>query len=252
MPREARKKSETGIYHVMFRGINRQTIFQDKEDYQRFYDTLKRFQSQSEYIIYAYCLMSNHVHLLIREGTEELSVSFKRLGASYVSWYNLKYSRVGHLFQDRYRSEPVESDEYFLTALRYIHQNPLKARMVGALLDYPWSSYGEYLDKPTLCNTSFALGMFSDQGSRQKELFHRFNTADNNDKCLEYDSVPKMNDAQALDFIKSLLGVQDMHEIKKLNDEKRDELIRTCKNQGLSYRQIERLTGIPYGIIRRV
>ena len=106
MPRQARKESGTGIYHVMLRGINRQDIFEEQE---------------------AYCLMSNHVHLLLRERTESISISLKHLTVSYAAYYNKCYQRVGHLFQDRFKSEPVNDIEYFVTLLRYVHQNPVKA-----------------------------------------------------------------------------------------------------------------------------
>ena len=118
MPRQARKRSSSGIYHIMLRGINRQIIFEDREDYQRFFDTLKKYKAVSGYTIYAYCLMSNHVHILLKAGHEDLDLIIKRIAGSYVYWYNWKYGRVGHLFQDRFKSEPIETDEYFLTVLR--------------------------------------------------------------------------------------------------------------------------------------
>ena len=98
MPRKAREKSSTGIYHVVLRGINRQIIFEDDEDYEKLLDTLKEHKETSGYEIHGYCLMSNHMHLLIKEGEEDLGIVFRRIGASYVYWYN----RRGHLFQDRY------------------------------------------------------------------------------------------------------------------------------------------------------
>src|SRR5690554_3854054 len=127
MPRRAREKSSTGVYHVMLRGINKQKIFHDQEDYEKFIEIVKNYKELCTYELYAYCLMSNHFHLLIKEGKEELAAVFRRIGAKYVYWYNLKYKRCGHLFQDRYRSEVVETQQYLLTVLRYIHQNPLKA-----------------------------------------------------------------------------------------------------------------------------
>ena len=108
----------------MIRGINQQNIFSVDEDYEKFIAILAKYHKKSEYEIYAYCLMGNHVHLLIKEGREALPHAMKRIGTSYVSWYNWQYNRKGHLFQDRYKSEPVEDDVYFLTVLRYIHQNP--------------------------------------------------------------------------------------------------------------------------------
>ncbi len=88
MPRVAREKSETGIYHVILRGINRQTIFEDEEDAIKFLQILNKYRQRSECKIYAYCLMGNHVHILIREGKEELGMAMKRIGVSYVHWYN--------------------------------------------------------------------------------------------------------------------------------------------------------------------
>lgn len=118
MPRQQRKKSSSGIYHVMLRGINQQQIFHDDEDNKKFIKVLADCKAVSEFEIFAYCLMRNHVHILIKEGKEPLDLIFKRIGGRYVYWYNTKYNRVGHLFQDRYKSEPVETDEYFLMVLR--------------------------------------------------------------------------------------------------------------------------------------
>lgn len=116
--------------------------------------------------IYGWCLMSNHVHLLIREGNEELSTTMKRIGVSFVLYYNWKYGTSGHIFQDRFKSEDVENDQHLVTVVRYIHQNPLKARIVKRMDKWRWSSCREYYgtdDKVwTLLDPNFVLGMFSD------------------------------------------------------------------------------------------
>ena len=122
MPRQERLQSATGIYHVMLRGINKQDIFEDDEDYIQFLKILNGLVDRHDddgHILpahctfYAYCLMTNHVHLLIRERDELISESIKRIGVAYARYYNHKYERNGHLFQDRFRSEPVNSIEYF-------------------------------------------------------------------------------------------------------------------------------------------
>jgi REP element-mobilizing transposase RayT len=133
MPRTARKKSSSGIYHIIMRGINRQSIFEDEEDNRKFLQTLRDFKEKSGYNIYAYCLMVNHIHLLIKEGLEPLEQVMRRLCGSYVYWYNRKYGRIGNLFQDRFKSEPIEDDTYFLTVLRYIHQNPIQAGLLKSI-----------------------------------------------------------------------------------------------------------------------
>ena len=165
MARQIRKISGTGIYHVMLRGINRQDIFEDEGDYQQMLSILRdlvdrcdehKVQLPPLCTFYAYCLMSNHVHLLIQEREEKISDVVKIIGVTYAHYFNKKYERNGHLFQDRFRSEPVDSIGYFVTLLRYIHQNPLKAGMVEKIEDYPWSSWREYITESstdTFCST---------------------------------------------------------------------------------------------------
>lgn len=250
MPRTTREKSSTGIYHVMFRGVNHQIIFEDDEDCIKYLETLKTYQQKSGYTIYAYCLMSNHIHLLIKEKTEDLGLTFKRIGASYVHWYNWKYNRRGHLFQDRYKSEVVENDRYFLTVLRYIHQNPLKAGIVKDISDYRWSSYNEYLGETEICDIDFAYNMFSADRMKAISLFKEFNFAQNQDSCLDYDQNIRINDAEASAFIKSISFVNNPTEVQCLEKEKRNGIIKACKEKGLSLRQIERLTGVSLGVIR--
>ncbi len=88
MPRMRRQKSSTGIYHIILRGINRQIIFQDNEDKEKFIEVLKKYKEVSKYEVYAFCIMDNHAHILIREGKEPLAKVMKRIGVSYVYWYN--------------------------------------------------------------------------------------------------------------------------------------------------------------------
>ena len=144
MPRSAREKSENSTYHIMLRGINQQQIFEEEEDYCKFLEILKYYQTVSAYKVYAYCLMGNHIHLLMEFCEEDIGQVFKRIGAKYVYWYNIKYGRKGHLFQDRYKSEPVDDDAYFLTVMRYIHQNPIKAGLCKKVDGYKYSSFQEY------------------------------------------------------------------------------------------------------------
>lgn len=252
MPRGPREKSSTGIYHVMLRGINGQTIFKDNEDYKKLIQTIADYKEVCEYEIYAYCLMTNHIHLLIKEGKEDLGIIFRRIGASYVYWYNWKHKRSGHLFQDRYKSEPVEDDKYFLTVLRYIHQNPIKAGIEDDIKKYPWSSYNEYLGKDGICNRKFALGFFADDEKRALELFKDFNSKENDDKCLDYEKSIRIDDIEARKIIIKVAGIDDTSQIRSFEKEKRDKVIKELKNKGLSIRQIERLTGISFSVIRRV
>jgi len=168
MPRQTRKKSGSGIYHVLLRGINRQTIFEDEEDSDKLLKILGIYKAELNCSIYAYCFMHNHVHLLIRTGGEDLAALMRKVGAKYVYWYNRKYDRIGGLFQDRYKSEPVEDDSYFLTVLRYIHLNPVKAGICKTASDYKESSYNDYMHpwKGQVTDTVFALSLLEIVGVR--------------------------------------------------------------------------------------
>ncbi|MBW6464416.1 MAG: transposase [Firmicutes bacterium] len=249
MPRNVREKSSSGIYHIILKGINKQRIFEDDEDSRFFLEKLITYKEISGYELYAYCLMSNHVHLLLKEGEESIGTVFRRIGASYVYWYNRKYNRTGHLFQDRYRSEPVETDQYFLTVMRYIHQNPIKAGIIEKIEDYPWSSYRDYSQKPLICDTKFVLNMFSKVHMEALELWVKFIHEKNNDQCMEHDAG-RLNDDEATELIKSVAKVKNPMEIQAYEKKTMNALIKLLKEKGLSIRQIERLTGVSFGVIR--
>lgn len=250
MPRVSRGKSSTGIYHIMMRGINRQIIFEDNEDYERYLYTIKEYKEKCKYEIYGFCLMSNHIHLLIKEGNEELGIIFRRIGASYVYWYNWKYKRSGHLFQDRFKSEAIENEAYFLTVLRYIHQNPVKAGIVNDIGKYKWSSYNEYIGEKNICDIKFTLDKFSMDERTAVSLFDKFSILEENSKCLELEEKTRINDKEAIEIIRKTTGISDLKSIQSYEKEKRNMIIKQIRNNGLSIRQIERVTGISFGIIR--
>ena len=244
MPRQARRKSESGIYHIMLRGINQQQIFEDEEDGFRFLETLSKYKEQCGYEIYAYCLMGNHVHILLKEGKENLTLVLKRIAGSYVYWYNWKYRRCGHLFQDRFKSEPVEDDAYFLTVIRYIHQNPIKAGICKNIDGYKFSSYNEYINKPNLVSVDFCLGIID------KEQFIEFNNEFNDDICLDIrDNDFRLTDDEALKIIWKICKCKSVSDFQKLDKIKRNYYIEKLYKHGLSIRQISRLTGLSRKIV---
>ena len=246
MPRQARRKSESGIYHIMLRGINKQVIFEDEEDNFKFLETLKKYKAISGYKIFAYCLMSNHVHLLLKVEKEDIDLFIKRIASSYVYWYNWKYKRNGHLFQDRFKSEPVENDSYFLTVVRYIHQNPLKAGVCKSIDGYNFSSYNEYVKKADLVDTDFCLGIID------KEQFLDFNNEYNEDVCLEIEKDNfRLTDDEAREIIFKISKCRTITQFQNLNIDKRDKCLKLLRVNGLSIRQISRLTGIGFNVVRK-
>ena len=152
MARKTRKISATDLYHVILRGVNKQRIFEQEEDYGAFCrimkyvrdtDSRKQPVSTPNYFLYAYCIMDNHVHLLIQPNGIELGRIMTRIMTTYAIYFNNTYERVGHLFQDRYKSEPVESQGYFFELLNYIHRNPVSAHICEQEGQYLYSSYNE-------------------------------------------------------------------------------------------------------------
>lgn len=248
MPRAAREKSESSTYHIMLRGINQQQIFEDDEDYQRFIDIIKTYQAICEYKIYAYCLMGNHIHLLMEFQKEPIEQAFKRIGSKYVYWYNVKYQRKGHLFQDRFKSEPVDDDPYFLTVIRYIHQNPVKAGLCKKVEEYKYSSINEYLTEAEMVDTEFVFSILP------KDVFVEFNNKPNSAKCLDVEESPvkRVTDEEARKIIKRYSKCENVSEFQALPIAKRDKFLRIFKDKGISLRQISRLTGVSYYVVQKI
>ncbi len=248
MGRISREKSRTDTYHVILRGINRQEIFNDNEDRIVFKQKLKRIIDEDSNIsIYSYCLMSNHVHLLMKDAN--LPITMRKICSSYVYWYNKKYSRCGHLYQDRYKSQKVEDEGYFITVLRYIHRNPVKAGMANSVGDYKWSSYNEYLSNKYIVDSEFVFSLIS------KEQFVELNNSilknDENDECFEYDAF--YEDSEAAEIIRNICEIKNINELGLMCKSKRENLIGLIKRSSkLSIRQIARVTGINYSAVRNI
>ena len=127
----------------------------------------------------------------------------------------------------------------------------MKAGITDNPMDYPWSSYHEFLSDKGLCETSYILGLFSEDLAMAKKQFETFNQADASVDCLDIDEKKRWKDPEAIDLIKQLAGVKNLSDVQQLDKQKRDEALRSCKSQGLSIRQIERLTGISFGVVRK-
>jgi len=244
MPRRARAKSSTGIYHVILRGINRQSIFLDNEDNEKFLQVIEECKAICDFNLYGYCLMGNHVHILLKEGKERLEQVFKRIGTRYVYWYNRKYIRSGHLFQDRYKSEVIESDPYFAVALRYIHQNPRRAGLCKSLREHKWSSYKNYFGKSGIVDTRFALEVIG------KSNFENFMNEEKDDNCMEDNEARKrLSDEDLIIAIEEKFKIKAVMIQNKPKDVMKQMLRGALEIDGTSTRQLSRVTGVSTNII---
>lgn len=251
MPRRRRKKSRNGIYHVILRGANKQEIFHSDEDRHRFLNTLLKYKIRTDMKVYAWCLMDNHLHLLLKEGEESISLVMQRIGISYAQYYNWMYRTTGHLFQDRFRSEKVEDLRYVLAVTRYIHQNPVKAGMVQSPDEWEWSScrgyYGKTVSPSGLLNEGFVLRMFSEIKPSPRAAFREFNERSNDDRCLKpFEKEKKrLSDKEARVEILQILGAVSIPQVKSLPREERNYLLRKVKKiDGVSQRQAARILGV--------
>ena len=240
MPRTARKASLSNIYHVMMRGVNRQAIFENDGDRLHFMSVLKECKEISGFRLHAFCLMPNHLHFLIEPAGEPLDLVFRRIGIRYAVWYNRKHQRAGHLFQDRFRSENVENDLYYMTVLRYILQNPMKAGLEPHLGTYRWSSYPAYAKGTgSITDTQYATELF---GTRESLI--DFVRMGNEDIVMdETDPEWPLQDDDAKKIMEQITGCAATEEFRRLDRQLRNEYIRRMYAEKLSIGQIARLAG---------
>lgn len=244
MARAAREISETGLYHILFRGVNKQHIFEEATDYEKLKEVLISLKKEMGYKVYAYCFMSNQVHILIEEKSSgDISQIMKRLLTKYARWYNIKYKRSGALIANRYKSKPVEVDEYFLSLIRYIHQNPKKAGIVTEVKEYEWSSYNEYIyEENGLADKEFVLQMVS---KKEFELFHQ----QEEESEFTVDDKVKLTDDEIRRRIIKKYNLEPKN-ICNMDKKIRNELLNKLKKE-YSIRQLERVTGISRGVIHK-
>ncbi|MFA5859666.1 MAG: transposase [Elusimicrobiota bacterium] len=170
MPRFARILFPGAMYHVMNRGNNRQQLFKDKQDYHTYLKYLRDYVEQFNIIVYAYCLMPNHLHLLVETPDTNLPIFMRSLNIRYMIWFKKKYGLVGHLFQGRYKSIVVDKESYLLELTRYIHLNPARAGITTTPEYYEWSSCREYVENKFRNYRSFV---------ETTEVLSRFGSSEN-------------------------------------------------------------------------
>ena len=177
MPRAPRILLAGGFYHVYNRGVEKRPILFDDQDRKTFLQILANTVHEFQLHLYAYCLLDNHYHLFAQTPQGNLDRAMQSLQGQYAHHVNLKYKRVGPLFQGRYKSRLVEVETYALVLARYIHWNPLDAGIVQRLEEYPWSSYVCYIGKFPTWNwlrTEWLLAQFHPDPALARRLFQEF------------------------------------------------------------------------------
>lgn len=250
MPRKPRQYSVLGIYHVVIKGINSQLLFEERKDYLKYLEILEFYKENCDFELFAYCLMSNHVHLLIQTNDTPLESVFRKINTAYANWFNMKYSRSGPLQDGRYYSEPIDSLDYFFSALRYIHKNPVKANLEKSIgSKYPWNSYQAYIKQNShLVDIEFVLSEFNSMDD-----FIEYHSSDSDHTFIDLHNIKRrIPDDVAIEIIKQTCHVNHPTEISRYSLLDRRNTIFLLRENGISARQINRLTGIPRGVINRI
>jgi len=177
MARKARIEFEGAFYHVIARGNQRQKVFKASDDFRKYLEILSKYKENYGYFLYAYVLMNNHVHLLIEIQKIPLSKILQGINQSYTMYFNKKYKTAGHLFQGRYKAILCDRDEYLLTLVKYIHHNPVRARIAETPDEYQWSSHLNYAQKAKdqgIVDTAQVLRMFSEDKAAARKLYRAY------------------------------------------------------------------------------
>ncbi len=225
MPRKPRVYYEGALYHVMVRGNNGEKVFESEKEKQEYTNIIKGYKDRYHFKIYAYCIMDNHAHLLIEVGKIPLSKIMQGIQQVFTQRYNKRHSRTGHIFQQRYKSILCQKDAYLLSLIKYIHLNPVKAKMTKTP-NYKWSSHNEYIKyEHNIADIEFILSMF---GTIKKEAIKEYK------KYMEIEEKLKEEDYKVNDEeIEEIIDGIGKDEIKKVTLE---EVI----TETLAYFQIER------------
>ena len=176
MARKPRIEYEGAFYHVITRGNQRRKVFRDDNDFQKYISLLAFYKERYKYSLYAYALMSNHVHLLVETHRIPLSKIFQGINQSYTMYFNRKYKTVGHLFQGRYKAILCDRDAYLISLVKYIHLNPVRAKIAKAAGEYRCSSHGSYEKQKDneIVDTDRVLRMFSEDKTQARKLYRAY------------------------------------------------------------------------------
>ena len=241
MPHLARRKSESGYYHVVPKGLGDQIIFEDDADRQKYVDLLGEAKEETGIRIHAYCLMSNHVHLVLEDTDDKMAEMLKYVHERYAVYFSNRTGRKGGVFRKPYWSEPIEKDAYLLCAVRYVHANPAAAGICAASA-YRWSSARDYLGRREygITDTDMILGMCNGV-----EEFIRFSQSRNwtlypfEGSRLKY----HLSDDEAVRIAKGIVG-ERVVSLKTCEATERRKAVMALSAQGFSIDRITRLTGL--------
>lgn len=253
MPREARQRREQGMHHVVVQGKRKEQIFGEEESKERYLETVLRYKQKTGVQVYAYCILENHAHLVLRESAvEDVSNFMRRVGVSYAYWYRMQHPNhpAGReLFRGRYMSEPLETEPELLETVRYIHQEPLRLHLAERMEDYPWSSYRLYLRPGSFIDSRVVLDSLHFSGGYASYMQEEAEGSFLEEVPVKYGR----DDAEARELLEARLQAEGCHSLLYLDDEEKKEILRKLRYEdGISIQQLARVSGVNRGIIQRL
>ncbi|MBF7096763.1 transposase [Alkalibacter mobilis] len=256
MVRQGRQISPTGYYHIVARGSNREKIFNDDVSKLYFQDLLKSVSIEENYSVNSYCILDDHVHLLVKCDHNSLGRAMKRLNVGYASFYNRSNKREGHVFHDRYKSETVDNEVYLLSVMCYIHYNPLRVGLVKDPSKYPWSSFIEYSqNESTVINKDEmdkVLAFFTD-GIMGFEKFHEeCEYSEHLDTPGDLETMRKLILDDQINQFYSENNIESLEDIKKDKELMRGLVSKLLNETPVSHRKIAEHLEINSNVVHQV
>lgn len=236
MPRIARKNLIGNYFHIMVQGLNKEYIFIKNQDKEKYKSILKEYINDYNIEIIAYCIMDNHVHLLIyTKESKQMSLWMHHVNTKYAIYYNHKYNHVGYVFRNRFHNQEIRDVDHLKKCIVYIHRNPVKAKIVSNIAHYKYSSYNEYLDKQYLISKKIVLSLFNED--KWKEYFLLLHKQEPDEKFIEIKEDIDYNEIINL--------------YKKKNLTNKEITIELKENYNLSQRKIADLLKIGRHYVRK-
>lgn len=252
MARQARKISPTDSYHIMMRGNNRESIL--AAEWQKDYFTGLLHDAENIEIA-AYCLMDNHVHIVAKGKLTDISEAIKKINIKYAMRFNRAADRIGHVFQDRYRSEEILDNAHLLQVIRYVHNNPVKAGMIKDPERYPWSSFREYISRNSYIVSLTQMDLVMALFAGNFKVFRQFHSEEDYSEFLDIREDITHSRAQAAQAIiegfcrvKGITDSKDISEKAAYLEELIAELLQETK---LSHRHIAKLLAISNSAVHK-
>lgn len=245
MPRSPRSVSQSGYYHVTMRGNAKGLLFEEDSQRLKFIQIMRKSQDVYAFRTIAWCLMDNHVHLVLNVCDASLSDVIHHIGTSYAVYFNRYEERSGHVFQCPFGSKPIEFENQLINTVQYIHMNPERAGM-GSQSEYRWSSYSEYVHTPDFVDVGPLFGIIGG-----KEQFRKLSL--DQDYVVRIQAPPHpRTDNEAMEIAKSLFGAHAIRLMQGAGKEDRDRAILLLSKKGISASQIARMCAVSERTVRRI